>query len=65
MKDRIIKKRTKHNKLVGYIRECETYSVDSCKYSGKVYIVYDKNDDYVIGFDTYQKAYNKLYEMEV
>ena len=63
--NRIIKKRTKYNKLIGYIREVEPFPPYSCKYMGKEYVLYDPDDNYINSFDKYEKAYNALYEMEV
>ena len=65
MIDRIIKKRTKYNKLIGYIREIEPFPPYSCKYQGKRYVLCDPDDEYIDSFDKYEKAYNALYEMEV
>lgn len=56
--DRIITKRQKNGKVVGYIREIENYPPESCRYNGKYYELY-KNGNLI----TTNANYNVLHEM--
>lgn len=63
MKDRIVTKRQKNKKIIGYIREVEPYPVYSCRYIGKMYKLFDASGHIVEESLNYNIVHKKLYEL--
>lgn len=63
MRDRLITKRQKNKKIIGYIREIEPYPVYSCKYCGKSYALFDAKGNLIAEDMNYNNLHKKLYEM--
>jgi len=63
MRDRIVTKRQKNKKIIGYIREIEPFPPYSCKYIGKIYRLFDASG-HIIGENlNYNIVHKKLYEL--
>ena len=63
MRDRLITKRQKNKKVIGYIREIEPYLSNSCRYSKKYYILFDAKGNLIAKDTNYNNLHKKLYEM--
>lgn len=57
MRDRLITKRQKNKKVIGYIREIELYL------SRKYYILFDAKGNFIAKDVNYNNLHKKLYEM--
>lgn len=57
MRDRLITKRQKNKKVIGYIREIELYL------SRKYYILFDAEGNFIAKDVNYNNLHKKLYEM--
>ena len=59
--DRIITKRQKNGKTIGYIREIENIPPQSCRYNGKYYALY-KNGNLILTHKDYDTLHEMLYD---
>ena len=59
--DRIITKRQKNGKTIGYIREIENILPQSCRYNGKYYALY-KNGNLILTHRDYDTLHEMLYD---
>lgn len=61
--DRIITKRIKNKKIIGYIREVESYPPSSCKYNGKYYALFNTDGQLISSDIDYNKLHKILYSL--
>ena len=60
--NRIITKRQKNKKVVGWIKAVEHFPPWSCKYNGLIYELYDGNGNLVAKDICYRHLHDRLYQ---